>query len=1605
GGHSLLAVRLISRIRTVLGVELPLRELFETPTPAQLVARLTGSDEARLPLTAAERPDQLPLSFAQQRLWFIQQLEGPSATYNIPAVLRLSGQIDREALGLALRDVLGRHEVLRTVFEVVDSQPRQRIVSMADLAWELQLVEVSPAELAGAVAEAAEYAFDLAVELPIRAWLFATGDEYVLVVTMHHIAGDGWSMTPLARDLSTAYETRCAGQIPVWEPLPVQYADYAIWQRELLGDEQDPQSLIYGQLSYWREALAGAPEELELPFDRPRPAVASYRGHSVPLEIPADVHARLAELARAEGVTMFMVLQSALAVLLSRLGAGTDIPIGSTVAGRADEALDDLVGFFINTLVLRSDLSGDPTFRDLLGRARETGLAAFAHQDVPFERLVQELAPVRSLARHPLFQVMLMVQNTAAAVLDLPGTQSAAPAGGAVSAKFDLELSITEAFDAEGAHAGLRGALVVAADLFDVVSAERIVECWARLLGALADDPAQRLSAVRVSDDAELHRVLVEWNDTVVEVPGGTLPELFEAQVARTPDAVAVVAGGVEVSYAELDAGANRLARLLIARGVGAESVVGVCLGRGVDLVVALLGVVKAGAAYLPIDPEYPTDRIAYVLGDAGVSCVVTGAVVGGVLPEGVDRLVLDDPVVVAELAGLEGGALSGGLRGLSSWNAAYVVYTSGSTGRPKGVVVEHRSLVNFLAGMQERVGLGGGDRLLAVTTVGFDIAGLELFLPLLCGARVVLASRDEVRDPGVLRGLLVSSGATVVQATPSLWQAVVSEAGDGADGVLAGVRVLVGGEALPGGLARVLVGRAASVMNVYGPTETTIWSTVAEVAGEGEPSIGGPIANTRVYVLDSGLRPVPVGVAGELYIAGAGLARGYLGRPGLSAERFVACPFGGGERMYRTGDLVRWSAQGRLEYLGRVDDQVKVRGFRIELGEVEAALAAHPSVARAVVVVREDVVGDKRLVGYLVPGDGVDGWVEAVRGFVAGRLPSYMVPSALVVLQALPLTPNGKVDRKALPAPEYVVGVGRGPANAREEVLCAAFAEVLGLERVGVDDDFFALGGHSLLVIRLTEVLRSRGVSVSVRTLFDAPTPAELAASTGSCQVVVPANLVPADAREITPEMLPLVELSTEEIARITATVDGGAANVADVYPLAPLQEGLLFHHLMASGDDAYLMPTVMEFESRERLDAFADALQQVIDRHDILRTSIVWEGLREPVQVVWRRAELPMLTVELDASSNDPAADLVALGGLSMDLGRAPLIDLHVAAAPDGDRWLASVRVHHMVQDHQAKAVLLREVEAILAGRGAELPEPLPFRDFVAQARAGAASAEHEQYFRELLGDVTESTAPFGLVDVRGDGAGLVRESMGIQGELASRLRAVARRSGVSPATVLHVAWARTLAAVSGRQDVVFGTVLFGRMNTGAGSEQVTGPFMNMLPVRVKLDEVTALSAVSAMRGQLAGLLEHEYASLAAAQRASGVPADTPLFTSMFNYRHNTGRASADAGPENRSSAAQGMKTVLVVDRNNYPLSVAVNDDGTGFVLVVDVVPPIEPLLVAGLMRTAAENLVSALESALDGGVDVPLSAVEVLGEAEARRVLVEWNDTAVEVPGGTL
>ncbi|MEU3899938.1 amino acid adenylation domain-containing protein [Streptomyces sp. NPDC045251] len=1135
GGHSLLATRVVNRIRAELGAELAVRDLFEAPSVAALAARLPAAEPGRAALTVRPRPDVLPLSYAQQRLWFVERLGVPDGLYNIPLAVRLSGPLDVPALEAALADVVARHEALRTMFPALaqgttapappasratgagappspgagspgaTGPAEQRVLAPADAPVPLPVSAVTEAGLAGALAAEAGRGFDLETEIPVRARLFALGpDEHVLLLVLHHIAGDRWSLAPLTRDLTLSYEARRTGRAPRLSPLPVQYADYTLWQRELLGDESDPGSELARQLAHWTRTLDGLPEELPLPFDFPRGTRSGHDGGLVRADAPRALVQELRRHAAESGVSVFMVLQAALAALLTRLGAGTDVPLGAPVAGRADEQLHDLVGMFVNTLVLRTDTAGDPDFRQLVERVREFDLAAYRHQDVPFEKLVEVLNPERSMSRHPLFQVMLGHQQEA----DVP---RGATSGGlsvrpeevpGATAKWDLFFQFTE----KGTD-GLSLALEYRTDLFEPATARRVAEACLRLLGAALAEPGLPLSRLDFLDPAE-RAELLDRGTRRTGTDRSTVTELVARRVAAGPDEVALVHADrdgrlVSTTYADLDAAANRLAHLLTGRGVGRGDKVALCLERGPDAVTTMLAIAKTGAAYLPLDPAYPAQRMRGMLADSGARLLLTQESLAERFEEipGVEAVVLGDPGVRDALAHLPATAPL--VTPPTPDDLLYVIYTSGSTGRPKGVAVSHRAAVRLVQGLPE-LDLTRDDTFLYFAPVAFDASTFEIWTPLTQGARLGICPPGPA-DPRALEEFCARAGVTVAFLTTQFVNAVA----DTRPGALAPLRVLLtGGEAhSPDHLGRL---RAAlpdtRVFNVYGPTETTTFATLQDCAEAADAPatvpIGLPVGDTCAYVLDEALRPVPKGVVGELYLAGPGLARGYLGRPGASAERFVACPFGEpGERMYRTGDLVRWDARGRIDYVARADQQVKVRGFRIELGEVERHLATHPAVARAAVLAPAGRGGQRHLVAYFVtaPGHPEPGPAQ-LHGHVARTLPAYMVPGAYVPLPELPLTPNGKLDVRSLPpAPTGTASAGRTvrpPRTDPERVLCAAVTDVLGTGPVGPDDGFFALGGDSLKAILLVNAAARAGVRISLAAVFEHRTLEALAAS-----------------------------------------------------------------------------------------------------------------------------------------------------------------------------------------------------------------------------------------------------------------------------------------------------------------------------------------------------------------------------------------------------------------------------------------------------------------------------------------------------------------------------
>ncbi|MFD6308757.1 amino acid adenylation domain-containing protein, partial [Streptomyces sp. NPDC060223] len=1572
GGDSLLAMRLIARIRSVLDAEVSIRDLFAAPT-VQGLARLAEGEQTpkRAALLAQERPEIVPLSFAQRRMWFLNRLEeaGVGAGYNVPLTLRFSGDLDIAALELALGDVADRHESLRTRYPDVNGEPHQEILTGAAGRPRLTVSETGEAEVSEAIGDEVRRGFDLSSELPWRVRLLTVSPtESVLVIVAHHIAVDGWSMELITRDLGIAYSARKQGRAPGWSALPVQYADYAMWQREVLGALDDEDSLISAQLAHWRRTLAGAPEELVLPVDRARPTHPSFRAGLAPVRVDAHVHARLTEIARRCGVTMFMVAQAALAALLSKVGAGTDIPIGTPVAGRGDAALEDLVGFFLNTLVLRTDLAGDLTFTELLARVRETDLAAYAHQDMPFERLVEDLNPARSLARHPLFQVMLQLQNVPQArePLSLPGldVRPMPLSENALEAHFDLSLSVIEHRDEGGAPAGMVGEFEYAADLFDHESVLTLSERLVRVLEQVAADPSLRLRDIDVLADEERRLVISEWNETARPVPDRTLPDLFENQAARTPDGVAVVYEDVTWTYAGLDARANAWAHHLIALGAGPERTVGVVTERSPELVAMLLGILKAGAAYLPIDPDLPADRVEFMAADAGLLLILRP----GMEPDpGAPRTAPDRSA-------------------LRTAHPAYIIFTSGSTGRPKGVLISHASMVNQLLWTQGDYGLGESDRVLQRAPFSFDVSVWEFFVPLVVGAALVLVRGDGHRDPRYLADLIERTGVTAAHFIPSMLAAFLQQE-DVGDKARTLRTVLSGGEWLSEDVVEEYH-RALDIPlhNTYGPTETTIMVTARPIppgqAQGGPVPIGSPVWNTRLYILDDFLRPVPPGVTGGLYIAGTQLARCYVGRPALTAERFVACPFTG-ERMYRTGDLARWTHDGEVLFAGRADAQVKIRGIRIEPGEIEAVLATHEDVEQAVVLAREEQPGAKRLVAYVV-GD-VD--EPALREFAAERLPEYMVPAMFVPLDGLPLNVNGKLDRAALPAPDFAAQTGsRAPATPTEELLCGLFAEILGLARVGADDSFFTLGGDSLLAMRLIARIRSvLGVEVGIRDLFDSPTVAGVARLRGGAR----ASLT---ARE-RPERVPLSYAQQR------------------MWFLNQLEE--------AGAGAAYNVPLALRLSGDLDVAALEAALADVADRHETLRTVYPDSDGVAHQRILDGEQARPRLETA-DVTERELAATVAAMLDRRFDLSRELPWRARLLTLGPADAVLVVV-AHHIAVDGWSTGLLSRDLRtAYAARREGDAPGwerlPVQYADYALWQREALGELSDEdsviagqlRHWRDTLDGLpeelplpldrprpTESSFRAGVVPLRTDA------------ETHARLVGLARENGVTMFMVAQAALALLLSKVGAGTDIPLGTAVVGRDD--AAVEDVVGFFLNTLVLRT---DVTGDPSFVELLGRVreTDLVAYAHQDVPFERLVEDLnPARSlsrhPLFQVMLAVEH---AIDVDAEDDWDLAGLQVTPEAMgdtAVARFDLAVTLAERraDDGAPAGMGGEIQYAVD-LFDEGTARALAGRLVRVLEQvAVDPGVRV--GAIEVLSDAERGLVVHGWNATGRVVPGGSL
>jgi natural product biosynthesis luciferase-like monooxygenase protein/amino acid adenylation domain-containing protein len=1586
GGHSLLATQVISRVRKVFGIELPVRRFFEAPTIAALARFLAEARQGEAvapPICRAPRGGPMPLSFAQQRLWFLDQLTPGMATYNLPSAVEIRGPLAVWALARALRSIIARHEALRTRFLASAGVPFQKIDPAAVPAALLRIdLSALPPGRRGAerqrlIGAEAERPFDLAAGPLIRTLLVACGPaRHVLVCVMHHIVSDGWSLGVFSRELAAIYAAFATGCPSPLAPLAIQYADFAVWQRQHLAG-----SRFDRQVEFWRRSLAGAPELLELPTDRGRPAVRSYRGAQVPLAVPRDVTAALSALAQRRGATLFMVALAAFQVLLIRYSCQEEVFVGSPIANRNQADTEELIGFFVNTLVFRGGIEGSPTFLRHLARLRDQALDAYAHQDVPFERIVEELSPRRSLAHSPLFQAFFALQNAPGPVLALPGLEIALLPLPSLIAKFDLAVSLEPAVE------GLGGFVEYSLDLFDRATAVRVAGHFRTLLGELAGDPDRAAWEVSLLSDEEREQIRSQGERSLAPYPRQlTIDRLIAAQVERTPEAVAAACGDRRLTYGELAARAGALARRLRTLGVGPDTVVGLAVERSLEMIVGLVSILAAGGAYLPLDAAYPRQRLAAMLADGGTPVLLVQRHLAGLAaaaPAGCAVLQFDEDGAAGvddSHDGGDGGEVFGSLPRVEPDCLAYVLFTSGSTGRPKGVQVCHRSLVNLLAAMGRGPGPWAGDVVMAVSTLSFDIASFELLAALTAGARLEIAPAAAVADGGALAAMAAACQPTFLQATPASWRLLLESGWRGEPGM----RLLSGGEAMPRDLADRLLalpGKPAGLWNYYGPTEAAVYATGGRVLPGAVPvTIGSPIANTVAYVLDCRGQPVAFGVAGELCLGGDGLARGYAGQPALTAARFVPDPCGAapGGRLYRTGDQARPRADGTIDLIGRLDHQVKLRGFRIELGEIEAALHDQPGVARAVAMAREDRPGDHRIAAYVVPAAGQIEAVDlvALAQALRLRLPSYMLPADIVVLAALPLTPNGKIDRRALPAPAVVRSAAADGERCRtpwEELVGGAFAEVLGREDVGRGASFFDLGGHSLLATQVVSRMRElAGAPVPLAWLFELPTVAAFAARLEAAAGTLATRLPPI---RVAPRDRPLA--------------------------LSFAQERLWFLDRLQPGGGAYNLFQAVRLEGEIDAGALRRGLAGLERRHEALRTVFSGAG-GEPRQVV-RAGPAAALGV-VDLRRVDAGAECRRLSRAEavrpFDLERGPLVRWLLLRRGDEDHVLLA-NLHHAVADGWSMGVLLREVaELYRAGverRAPRLAElPVQYADYAAWQReemSGEVLAAEIAFWRERLAGAPQSLElpadrprP-AAQSVRG-AAVQVRLGRG----LVADLERLARRCRGTLFMTLLSGFDTLLARHSGQQDLLVGVPVANR--TRREVEGLIGLFVNTLVLRADLaGSPGAAELVGRTRDRALAAYAHQdlpFERLVEEIAPARNLAQSVLFQAMLALQ-NTPLPAIDLG---------GVRLSLIEEPS----------ETSKFDLTLTLTPAGGELRGALEYRTDLFDAVTVrrlgchLEALLAAACRDPDRVVwelPMLAGGERAQLVREWNDTAAEVP----
>ncbi|AFE10581.1 Long-chain-fatty-acid--CoA ligase [Corallococcus coralloides DSM 2259] len=1560
GGHSLLATQIVSRASQVLGIPIPVRTLFEFPTIEGMARALEGRmQDASGPVPAlqpwhGEGPP--PLSFAQERLWFLNQLHSDRSAYNMPMVLRLEGALDVDTLERALQALVDRHESLRTVFPG-EGVPVQRI--LPQLPVSLRRVEASSRDEAEALLrDDAETPFDLA-EGPLFRTLLVREDaeHHVLLLNLHHIVSDGWSMGVLYRELSAEYSARVQGESLQLPSMSVQYADYAAWQRQWLQGE-----VLQRQLDFWKQQLADAPHVLELPTDRPRPAVQQFNGTSFRFTLPSALRQALEALGRQEGATLFMTLLTGFQLLLSRYSGQRDFLVGTPIANRTREEVEGLIGFFVNTLPLRAHLRDGASFREVLRQVRDRALGAYAHQELPFEKLVEELHVERSLSHGPLVQVMFALQNAPGTLPRLPGIQVQAVELPLQTSKFDLSLMLEETRD------GLSGVLEYATALFDADTIERMADHLHRLLEGVLRQPDAALDALPWLSEAERHQVLVAWNDTARPYPReASLVQAFNAQVAAHPDAFAVRHGSDVLTYAELDARANQVAWALKAQGVGRDAPrVGVCLPRSIDLVVSLVAILKAGGAYVPLDPDYPADRLSFMATDAMLVAIVTGEEVADHVPEGPWTVLRLDALPAALERHAPPDACTGD-------DLAHIIYTSGSTGRPKGVCIPHRGVARLVLN-PDFIQLRPEDRIAQTSTVAFDASTFELWSALLNGATLVLLSKEEVIEPSVLARRVREEGITVLFLTTALLNHVARTD----PSLLKGLRwLLFGGEAADPDCIRAILAHSTPkhLVNAYGPTENSAYSTWFSPTHV-EPDavtvpIGRPVSNSTAYVLDSHLHPVAPGIVGDLFVGGDGLAWGYWERPDLTATAFIPHPFAStpGARLYRTGDLVRQRHDGAFDFVGRRDHQVKVRGFRIEPGEIEAVLRQHPAVREALVLVREDSPGDKRLVAYVTFRDTV--MTSDLRSHVQGSLPSHMVPSAFVLLDALPMTPNGKVDRRALPVPEGEAAptAGTRPLTALEQTLSAIWCAVLNLAHIPVDANFFDLGGHSLLatqiVSRASQVL---GIPIPVRTLFEFPTIEGMArALEGRMQ----------DSSGPVPALQPLHR-------------EGPLS-------LSFAQERLWFLNQLHSDRSAYNMPMVLRLEGALDVDAMERALQALVDRHESLRTVFPGEGV--PVQRIL--PQLPVSLRRVEASSRDEAEALLRDDAETpFDLAEGPLFRT-LLVREDAEHHVLLLNLHHIVSDGWSMGVLYRELSAEYdarhAGRSSNLAAlPVQYADFAARQRQwlqGDVLQRQLDFWKQQLADV-----PHVLALPTDHPRPAVQQFAGsthaftLPRTVLDALEGLGRQEGATLFMTLMAGFQLLLSRYSGQRDFIVGTPIANR--TREEVEGLIGFFVNTLPLRAHLrDGASFREVLRQVRDRALGAYAHQelpFEKLVEELHVERALSHGPLVQAMFTLQNAPG-----APPQLPGLQVQVLELQTPTAKFDLTLDLTETPEGLRgtFEYATSLFEP-------RTLERMADHFRRILEGALRQP-DVAIHGLPWLSEAERQQVLTAWNDTGRPYP----